>query len=60
MYILDPSMLELIPENKFYHITHLIEDAKNKGKKVGVFPVDDEAWIDIGQWAEYRKAVDLL
>jgi dTDP-glucose pyrophosphorylase len=60
LYVLNPDMLKLIPENKFYHITHLIEDAKNKGKKVGVFPIDDEAWIDVGQWAEYQKAVKQL
>jgi dTDP-glucose pyrophosphorylase len=60
LYILNPDMLKLIPENKFYHITHLIEDAKNQGKKVGVFPVDDDAWIDIGQWAEYKKVMELL
>jgi NDP-sugar pyrophosphorylase family protein len=57
---LNPKVLKLIPENKFYHITHLIEDAKNLGNKVGVFPIDDDAWIDIGQWAEYQKAVDQL
>jgi dTDP-glucose pyrophosphorylase len=60
LYVLNPDMLKLIPENKFYHITHLIEDAKNQGKKVGVFPIDDEAWIDVGQWAEYQKAVKQL
>ena len=60
LYVLNPNMLKLIPENKFYHITHLIEDAKNQGKKVGVFPIDDEAWIDVGQWAEYQKAVKQL
>ena len=58
LYVLNPDVLKLIPENKLYHITHLIKDAKNQGKKVGVFPVDDDAWIDIGQWAEYQKAVD--
>ena len=60
LYVLNPDMLKLIPENKFYHITHLIEDAKNKGKKVGVFPVDDDAWIDIGQWTEYKQAIERL
>ena len=58
LYILSPDVLKLIPENKFYHITHLIEDAKNIGKKVGVFPIDDDAWIDIGQWSEYKNAID--
>ena len=60
LYVLNPNVLKLIPENKFYHITHLIEDAKSQGKKVGVFPIDDDAWIDIGQWAEFQKAVDLF
>jgi len=60
LYILNPDMLSMIPQNKFYHITHLIEDAKNIGKKVGVFPIDDDAWIDVGQWAEYKKAVNIL
>ena len=60
LYVLNPDVLKLIPENRFYHITHLIEDAKNKGKKVGVFPIDDDSWIDVGQWAEYRKAVERL
>ena len=60
LYILDPDILTLIPKNKFYHITHLIEDAKNKGKRVGVFPIDDDSWIDVGQWAEYKKAIEKL
>lgn len=58
LYVLNPDVLELIPENKFYHITHLIEDTKKQGKKVGIFPIDDDAWIDIGHWAEYKKAID--
>ena len=58
LYILNPDVLNLIPKDKFYHITHLIEDAKNQGKKIGVFPVDDDNWIDIGQWTEYQKAID--
>ena len=60
LYVMDPDILGLIPPNKFYHITHLIEEAKNQGKKVGVYPIDDDSWIDVGQWAEYRKVVDRL
>lgn len=58
LYVLSPSILKLIKKNQFYHITHLIKDAKNKGKKIGVFPIDEDAWIDIGQWAEYKKAIN--
>lgn len=60
LYVLNPNVLKTIPENKFYHITHLIEDAKKYGKKVGVFPIDDEAWTDVGQWSEYKKVMELL
>jgi len=60
LYVVNAGVLDLIPKNKFYHITHLIEDAKNKNKKVGVFPIDDDAWIDIGQWTEYKQAIERL
>ena len=60
LYVLNPDVLECIPKNKHYHITHLIEDTKNNGKKVGVFPVDEDSWIDVGQWAEYRQSVKRL
>ena len=60
LYVFNPEMLNIIPNNKFYHITHLISDAKGMGKKVGVYPIDDDAWVDIGQWAEYRKAIEKL
>ena len=58
LYILNPDVLSIIPKNKFYHITHMIENLKDAGKRIGVFPIDDEAWIDIGQWTEYQKAID--
>jgi len=58
LYIINPNILELIPENQFFHITHLIELAKDFGKIVGVFPIDDETWVDVGQWTEYKKVVE--
>ena len=30
LYVLDPKVLELIPSNKLYHITDLIEDVKKR------------------------------
>ena len=60
MYVLNPEILDYIPKNKFYHITQLISDAKKNGKKIGVFPIHDDDWIDVGQWAEYKKAIKML
>jgi UTP-glucose-1-phosphate uridylyltransferase len=38
LYLLEPHLLDEIPRNKFFHITHLIEKIKDRGGKVGVFP----------------------
>jgi len=60
LYVLNPEILKYIPENKMYNITDLIEDVKQHGMRAGVYPIGEDAWIDVGQWAEYKKAVDML
>ncbi len=55
MYILEPHVLNHIPERQFFHITHLIEKIHQKGGNVGVFPVSEKSWKDIGEWDEYLK-----
>lgn len=55
MYILEPHLLKEIPENEFFHITTLIEKIIARDGKVGVFPVSEGSWMDIGQWDEYNK-----
>jgi len=60
IYILNPEVVDLIPKNKVFHITDLIEKAKKHGKNVGVFPIDDDSWVDVGQWNEYKKAIQKL
>ncbi|MDN3555242.1 nucleotidyltransferase family protein [Halomonas maura] len=53
LYVLKASTLELIPENQFYHLTELIEDVKDRGGRVGVYPISDKAWLDTGEWQQY-------
>jgi len=60
MYIINPSLIELIPENTFYHVTHLIEKVRKNGGKVGVFPINENSWLDIGEWNEYKKTLERL
>jgi dTDP-glucose pyrophosphorylase len=53
MYILEPHLLKEIPENGFLHITHLIENILIRGGKVGVFPVSEGSWKDLGTLSNY-------
>lgn len=57
MYILEPHLIDEIPENVFYHITSLIEKLIVEDRKVGVFPINEGSWTDIGNWDEYLKYV---
>ena len=55
MYILEPHLVKEIPSDRLYHITFLIEKLTSEGRKVGVFPISEGSWTDIGNWEEYLK-----
>ena len=59
LYVLNPKVLKLIPKNKFFHMTQLIKIAKKRKLLVGVYPVEDSKWVDIGQWSMYKKYIDV-
>ena len=60
MYVLNSRILPLIPKNIFFNMTDLIKLVKQKGGKVKVFPIHEQAWVDIGQLEEYRYTLKLL
>jgi len=55
MYVLDKSVLKDIPKNKLYHMTDLINDYLYKGLKVGVYPVSEKSWFDMGQFEALQE-----
>ena len=60
VYILNPSCINEIPENEFFHITHLMEKIKARGGRVGCYPVSEHSWKDMGEWPEYLKMINVL
>lgn len=56
LYILEPSILNEIPDD-FFHITHLMEKLKQENRRVGVYPISQNDWTDMGDWDEYLKLV---
>lgn len=59
VYILNPELIDEIPEGEFFHITHLMEKVKARGGRVGCFPVSENAWRDMGEWPEYLKMINV-
>lgn len=59
VYILNPELIDEIPEGEFFHITYLMEKVKARGGRVGCFPVSENAWRDMGEWPEYLKMINV-
>lgn len=57
MYILEPHLIDEIPQNEFFHITDLIKKIKERNGRVGVFPVSEKSWTDIGEWDKYLDRI---
>ncbi|WP_425659658.1 nucleotidyltransferase family protein [Tenacibaculum ascidiaceicola] len=57
-YIVEPHLINEIPKNDFFHITHLIEKLLDEKRRVGVFPVSAGSWKDVGVWDEYLKNIN--
>jgi len=60
MYLLQPSICRLIPKDECFDMTDLISKAQETGLSVGVYPISEKSYIDVGQLREYRKALELL
>ena len=59
IYLIKKRALAEIPEDTFFHATHLVEKLIAQGKKVIRYPLNG-TWIDIGTPQEYQKAKDLV
>lgn len=57
VYLLNPDLISEIPEGQFFHITQLMETIRERGGRIGCFPVSDGQWQDIGEWPEYLKMI---
>ena len=59
MYILEPQLLDEIPENQIFHIPDLIEKIMKRKGNVGVFPLSEKSWKDLGSWGELKYQLGL-
>lgn len=60
MYILEPETLNDVPEDTFFHITELINYYIRTGEKIGIYPVSDKSWLDMGQFKEMEYMIERL
>lgn len=60
MYIINPEMIPLIPKDTFFHMTHLTNEAILQGFRVGMYPVSEDSFLDMGEFEEMRRMEEKL
>ncbi len=54
-YVIEPCFIDKIPADTFIHITDVIQHCIEDGENVGMFPICENAWMDMGQMEELEK-----
>lgn len=60
VYVMERSALQYIPENRQFHMTDLIDHLISLGQRIYTYPVNEKDYLDIGQWKEYKYAIERL
>lgn len=60
MYIINPQFFSLIPDKKVYHMTNLVEEMIANGKRVGMFPINENDFLDMGEFAEMKRMEEAI
>ena len=55
IYVIEPEIIEVIEENEIIHFPDVAKRCMNKGERVGVFPIYEKAWLDMGEFVEMNK-----
>lgn len=60
MYILEPEVIKDIPEGEFYNLPDILQKYIDKGEGVGVYPISEQSWMDMGQISEMKEMVERI
>ena len=56
MYVVEREVLKLVPKNKFFQVTDLMDAVRARGQNVHVFPLY-EKWVDAGSPEEFQQVL---
>ena len=48
LYLCKSKVINLVKKNTFLGMDDLIKKIKSKKGRIGVFPINEENWIDVG------------
>ena len=60
VYVISPQYFHYIPENVRFDMPELLNLLMQEGKKVGVYPLSEDAFMDMGELEELKKMEEKL
>lgn len=60
MYVMEPDMIHKIPEDEFFHMTNLADLLMREGMQVGMYPISEESFLDMGEFEEMHRMEEKL
>lgn len=60
MYVVDADMLEKIPDDTFFHMTHLADMLMKEGLQIGTYPISEDSFLDMGEFEEMQRMEEKL
>ena len=55
MYVLDADVLAQIPDDTFFHMTDLAAHLIQTNQQVGMYPISEDAFLDMGELEEMKR-----
>lgn len=55
MYIVEPEVVDEFEDNTPAGFPDIIEKCRAKGGKIGIYPISENSWLDMGQFDEMEK-----
>lgn len=55
MYVINPEFIQWIPKEKVFHMTDLVNLMIKERKKVGIYPISEDSFLDMGEFAEMKR-----
>lgn len=59
-YFVEPQVIEELEENVAIGFPDIVEKYRRRGEKVGVYPIGENAWLDMGQLDEMERMKERL
>jgi dTDP-glucose pyrophosphorylase len=60
LYVVEPSVIADVPQGTPYDMTDLVDAYLAEGKRVGVYPVSEGSWLDMGALDKLHEMIEHL